>query len=99
MIIPASVNKYKSPSQKARIITERWGRSNLYCAACDEDRLTPANNNTHAFDFVCNRCRARYQLKSSRTKPRNRVVDSAYATMRAAIESDNTPNLLALHYS
>jgi type II restriction enzyme len=99
MSLPAGLVTYKSPSQIARVVTENWGQSNLYCAACDEDRLSPANNNTHAFDFECRHCCARYQLKSSRTKPRNRIVDSVYATMRAAIESDNTPNLLALHYS
>jgi type II restriction enzyme len=83
----------------ARVMTESWGRLNLYCVACEKNQLAPANNNTHAYDFECSQCNARYQLKSSCKEPRNRIVDSAYSTMRAAIESDKAPNLLALHYS
>jgi type II restriction enzyme len=99
MLAPRDLERYKSLSQIARLMTEDWGRSNLYCAACSGDSLVRAANNTRAYDFECSGCRVRYQLKSSRSKPRNRIVDSAYATMCDAIRSDNAPNLLALHYS
>ena len=93
------VSNYKSRCQKARIVTESWASQNLYCVACRERRLSPTCNNTQAFDFECRRCNARYQLKSSAHEVRSRIVDSAYATMRSAIESDQVPNLLVLHYS
>jgi type II restriction enzyme len=99
MTAPETLVNYRSRSQIARVITEAWARSNLYCAACDENTLIPASNNTRAFDFECGKCSARYQLKSSRKAHRYRIVDSAYSSMREAIESDHVPNLLALHYS
>jgi len=30
---------YKSPSQRARRLTEGWFAENMYCAACPNDRL------------------------------------------------------------
>jgi type II restriction enzyme len=99
MMAPTTLASYKSRSQIARIVSEHWGQTNLYCAACEEDNLIATTNNTRAFDFECPSCAARYQLKSSRNVIRNRIVDSAYSAMRSAIESDRVPNLLALHYS
>lgn len=99
MVLPATFVNYKSRSQMARVVTEGWGQRNLYCMACEQNKLSLTSNNTRAYDFECPNCDARYELKSSCREMRNRIVDSAYATMRSAIESDRVPNLLVLHYS
>lgn len=89
---------YKSPSQRARVISEAWGRSNLYCPRCDSPRLEPSGNNTRAVDFVCPTCAAGFQLKSQSNPFSRKIVDSAYGVMRRAIEENKTPHLLTLHY-
>ena len=90
---------YKSNSQIARVVTEGWGAQNLYCPACDSNRVEQAPPNTRAIDFTCPACRQPYQLKSSRNWNENRVVDAGYRAMIAAIRSENIPNLLVLQYS
>lgn len=90
---------YKSAAQQARVVSEAWGRDNLYCANCQSPFLTPAPNNTAAFDFICPRCKLPFQLKSKSSPIRDRIVDAAYAAMMRAILEDRTPNLYALHYN
>lgn len=89
---------YNSPSQRARIVTERWALENLYCTVCDVDRLTQAPNNFPAADFMCDNCSATYQLKSTQKRISDRVNDSAYSAMIQAIRTDTFPNLLLLSY-
>lgn len=89
---------YKSPSQRARVISEAWGRDNLYCPRCDSPRLDPSRVNTQAFDFLCPNCTATFQLKSQSRPFSRRITDAAYGAMRRAIEENRTPHLLALHY-
>ena len=90
---------YKSPTQQARVVSEAWGRDNLYCPNCQSSFLNPAPNNTQAFDFVCPLCGLASQLKSKSSPIGDRIVDAAYAVMMRAISEDRTPNLYALHYS
>jgi type II restriction enzyme len=99
MIAPATLANYKSRSQIARVVSEAWALQNLYCVACNAKRLGPTRNNNRGYDFECPTCTAHYQLKSCAREPKNRIVDSAYSAMRSAIESDQVPNLLILHYS
>jgi type II restriction enzyme len=90
---------YKSPSQRSRIITEAWGRDNLYCPRCDSAGLGTSAANTRVIDFVCPNCAAAFQLKSQAHAFSRRIVDSAYAPMRQAVETGQTPHFLILHYS
>ena len=99
MDVPSSLANYKSRSQMARVVSETWASQNLYCVACQANKLGATLNNNRGYDFECLECDAQYQLKSCAREPRNRIVDSAYSAMRAAIESDRVPNLLVLHYS
>src|SRR4051812_15516980 len=99
MIASATLANYKSRSQIARVVSEAWALQNLYCVACNAKRLGPTRNNNRGYDFECLKCTAHYQLKSCAREPKNRIVDSAYSSMRSAIESDRVPNLLILHYS
>ncbi len=89
---------YKSPAQRARVVTEGWATEELYCPACSQERLTPSPANTRAVDFKCRRCMQSYQLKGKSSAFTSRVIDGEYKTMMAALMSDTAPNLLLLHY-
>lgn len=89
---------YKSLSQIARVLTEDWGRRNLYCVSCRQDRLEPLRDNSQVYDYVCGKCGEFYQLKSQRKPLGDKFVDSAYAPMIASIAANKAPNLLLLHY-
>lgn len=89
---------YTSQSQRARIITEAWGRDNFYCPSCDSAKLEPSAVNNRVVDFVCLGCKAAFQLKSQAHAFSRRIVDSAYEPMRRAVEQGQTPHFFALHY-
>ena len=89
---------YRSLSQSARAVTEGWVAREMYCLACDSPRLDPTRGNTRSRDFECAECDEPYELKSSARRFGDRVLDGAYATMRATVESGRTPNLLLLEY-
>jgi type II restriction enzyme len=90
---------YKSRSQIARILTEDWAASNLYCAACDHANVSQTRANTHAVDFTCRGCNAGYQLKAGGRWNEQRIPDAGYEPMIKAIRSDNVPNLLVMQYN
>lgn len=94
----AGLQSYKSPSQRARIATEAWAESSLYCANCRSFEVEPAPPNTPAHDFSCPRCRTSYQLKSQNRRLSGRIVDAGYDAMCRAIREDRTPNLWLMHY-
>lgn len=89
---------YRSASQRARIISEAWAGSSVYCPRCDSPKLEPSSVNTKVVDFVCPRCTAAFQLNSQSQAFSRRITDSAYEVMRQAIEQNRVPHLLALHY-
>ncbi|MBI1749634.1 MAG: restriction endonuclease [Acidobacteria bacterium] len=92
------LDRYTSPSQRTRVATEAWAESNLFCPICPSPHLEPSGANTPAVDFTCPRCASLFQLKSKSGPFTTKIVDAAYAAMRAAILEDRTPNLFALHY-
>lgn len=89
---------YKSAAQQARVVSEAWGQTNLYCPNCQSPHLDPAPNNTAAVDYFCPVCDLPFQLKSKSSPIGDRIVDAAYEAMRRAIAQDSTPNLYVLHY-
>ena len=89
---------YKSPSQLARRITEPWGAENLYCCACDSNRLDAEKTNAQVSDFLCPKCVERYQLKSHSKKLGAGILGSNYQKMLDAVLGNKTPNFLLLHY-
>jgi type II restriction enzyme len=91
-------SNYRSPAQRARVVSEAWGKTNLYCPNCQSPHLNPAPNNTAVVDYFCPLCNSPFQLKSKSSPIGGRIVDAAYEAMRRAIEQDRTPNLYALHY-
>jgi len=90
---------YKAGSQIARVLSEDWCARELYCPACDSNRLTGSKPNNPAVDFECGKCDQPFQLKSLRHWNPRKVVDAGYEAMLRAIRADRTPNLLLLQYS
>jgi type II restriction enzyme len=98
--MPAELaQSYKSKAQQARVVTEAWGKAELFCANCNSTSLgeTPANN--RAIDFVCPNCSAPFQLKAKNSFIGKTIHDGAYTAMLQAIREDRTPNLLLMRYT
>jgi type II restriction enzyme len=89
---------YKSPSQIARVVTEHWVRDNMYCPSCDSEHLSSMGTGTRVYDFFCDSCDEKYQLKSQSTPFRRRVLDAAYDPMVDAIKNNKVPTFLFLGY-
>jgi type II restriction enzyme len=92
------LDRYKSPSQRARIGTESWGAANFFCPSCESPALSVAPRNTVAVDYFCPSCDSPFQLKSQSKPLGFKIVDAAYSEMKRAILEDRTPNLFVLHY-
>jgi type II restriction enzyme len=90
---------YRSGSQKARVMTERWVLGNQYCPACGCSPLTSFVNNSPVADFMCGNCGEQFELKSKRGAIGRKIADGAYRTMIERITSDTNPNFLFLSYS
>ena len=96
---PELATNYKSGAQIARVLTEEWAARELYCPACDSNRLSRSRANTPAIDFECPGCTQLFQLKSLKNWNPTKVVDAGYDAMIRAIRADRVPNLLVLQYS
>lgn len=93
------LDRYRSNSQRARVISEAWVLKNGYCLACTAESLSPTAANTQTKDFFCPVCLHGYELKSKQGPFGSRVVDGAYSAMLATIRSGRTPTLLLLEFS
>ena len=89
---------YQSGSQRARVVTESWGESNLYCPNCSSPKLARLRNNTKASDYSCPACGFWYQLKGQKSPIRSSIADGAFEAMMNAIRNDETPNFYFMHY-
>jgi type II restriction enzyme len=87
---------YKSPLQRARVVSEGWFAQNSYCLACEADQLYRTPSNTAATDFTCTVCGERYELKSFLRRPGRSLVDGAYRSLMQRIEAGTTPTLCLL---
>ena len=90
---------YVSPSQSARVWTEAWVIREMYCPACGETALRDLPNNSPVADLDCEACREQYELKATKAAFRRKVVDGAYSTMIARLESETAPSLMLLRYN
>lgn len=90
---------YRSGSQKARVMTERWVLGNQYCPACGSSPLSGFANNRPVADFACGSCGEQFELKSKTGVIGRKIADGAYRTMIERISSDSNPNFLFLSYS
>jgi type II restriction enzyme len=92
-------SNYKSGAQIARVVTEDWAAREMYCPACESDRLTQSKANTPAIDLECPGCNQLFQLKSQKSWNPRKLVDAGYDAMIRSIRADRVPNLLVLQYS
>ncbi|MBI4344615.1 MAG: restriction endonuclease [Euryarchaeota archaeon] len=89
---------YKSHSQIARVLTERWAQENLYCPACPSDTLDAMHPGKPVIDFTCSNCEEKYQLKSHSKPFGYSVANSAYKHKIEALRRGTIPNYLFLQY-
>ena len=56
LVFDADVSGYRSPSQKARVLTETWTVKNAYCPRCGNGTLNHFRNNApvnmHVFVMI-----------------------------------------------
>ena len=93
-----SVSRYKSLSQKIRVITELWVSNNAYCPNCGNININKYQNNKPVADFFCSHCKEEYELKSKKNTIGNKIIDGAYRSMAERLISNTNPNLLLLSY-
>lgn len=91
-------DSYKSNSQIARVLTEAWVNSEVFCPSCGSV-ISRYNHNNPAADFYCEKCCEQFELKSKKNSLGNKVVDGAYATLINKLSSNDNPNLFLLSYN
>ena len=90
-------DKYKSNSQKIRVLSEAWVSNSIFCPACGSN-LNNFENNRPVADFYCLSCKEEYELKSKKMSFGNKIVDGAYNTMIERLQYNNAPNFFLLNY-
>lgn len=93
---PSKTEGFKSPSQKAKHVTEDWVQHHLYCLRCGKRDLDYVNH--PVLDFACLHCDEKYELKSKKGKFGGKVLNSAYEKKIEAISSGSNPSFLFLQY-
>lgn len=89
---------YVSGSQSARVWTEGWVASRLYCPNCGGASLAKHPNNRPVADFMCGACEEDFELKSQKARFGRKVNDGAYRTMMERLQARNNPNLMLMNY-
>jgi len=56
------IKDYESPSQIARILTEKWVEKNIFCPNCGQ-AIQPYENNRPVADFHCCTCKEQFEVK------------------------------------
>ena len=74
-------SRYKSASQKIRVLTEDWVGNEVYCPSCGMG-INHYENNRPVADFFCPNCSEEYELKSKKDSIGVKIVDGAYRTMK-----------------
>jgi len=92
-------NAYSSGLQRARVLTEPWVASQVYCPNCGSFPLMRYPNNSRIGDFYCSACRENYELNSKRALFGDKVDDGAYRAMLGRISGNANPNLFLLNYN
>jgi type II restriction enzyme len=89
---------FESPSQNARVWTEQWVGTWLFCPSCGAQNMRAFPRNNPAGDFWCEACREEYELKAQKHRFGRKVTDGAYGTMCSRLAADNNPNLILMNY-
>jgi len=91
--------RYKSASQRARILTERWVNESIFCPNCGRLQIDKYPNNRPVADFFCLNCKEDYELKSKQDNIGTKILDGAYRTKMERLRSSTNPNLFVLSYN
>jgi type II restriction enzyme len=91
-------DQYRSPSQKARVLTEGWVKNEVYCPNCGNESLEQYSNSKPVADFFCKSCSEDFELKSKKNSFGQKIVDGEYETMLSRLSDIKTPNLFLLNY-
>lgn len=89
--------RYTSESQKARVLTEAWVLSEIYCPRCGGPIKNYSNNKPVA-DFYCKKCAEDFELKSKKGKFGKKISAGAYSQMIKRISSLEKPNFFFMGY-
>lgn len=81
--------KYKSQSQKIRVMSENWAINNLFCPCCGNIKLLKVPNNYPVADFKCNNCNAIFELKSKQGSIGNKIVNGAFVNTKKNVTTNN----------
>lgn len=92
-------DKYTSPSQKIRVLTENWVDNQIYCPNCGHLDIDRYENNKPVADFFCSNCKEDYELKSKKESIRTKIIDGAYGTMIERLQENHNPNFFFLNYN
>ena len=98
MFDPELAASYSSPSQRIRVLSERWTHRHLYCPNCGTEPLRKTANNRPAADFSCSRCAEVFELKSKRGALGRTLADGAYGAMMKRLADKDSPSLFLLSY-
>ena len=90
-------SRYSSPSQKIRVLSEKWVNEYIFCPNCGNS-ISEYENNRPVADFYCSNCKEEYELKSKKGNIGKKIVDGAYSTMIDRLNSDSNPNFFFLNY-
>ncbi len=90
-------NIFKSKSQQARFVTERWAAANLYCPQCGS-YLSPLPNNTPVIDLQCKICNLQFQLKSKTQAFGKSVPGGDYHHMVQSVQMRQHPSFFLLQW-
>ena len=90
---------YRSSSQRARILTEKWVEDSVFCPNCGRMEIDKYPNNQPVADFFCPNCKEDYELKSKQNSVGTKILDGAYRTKIKRLHSSNNPNLFVLNYN
>lgn len=91
--------KYKSKSQKVRVMSEDWIHENMFCPCCGNLHIKKIKNNQPVADMQCGKCGEIFELKSKKGAIGKKINDGAYSTMIQRITSTTNPDLFIMRYS
>lgn len=91
--------KYRSKSQKIRVMSENWVGENMFCPCCGNPHIFKLKNNEPVADMKCDNCGEIFELKSKEGKIGKKINDGAYSTMIERITSITNPELFVMQYS
>lgn len=93
-----AAENYQSPTQKIRVLTEKWAADHLSCPRCGNPQIEHFPNNRAVADFFCPNCKNEYELKSKKGKIGSKIADGAYDTFIERITSEQNPDFFIMSY-